>query len=89
MTTINLDQPDAVIEGVTDDLTLKWHHVVKTLIAETSKDFTLMINIQEVPEPIIEEQNHVNYRADQIHIIRCTQNDFLSAMNQAKNTSQE
>lgn len=50
MQQIELELPNAVIEGVEDDLTRKWHHVVKTLIAETSKDFTIMINIQEVEE---------------------------------------
>ena len=37
-----------MIEGVKDELVLKWHYVAKTLISETSKDFTLLFNIKEI-----------------------------------------
>ena len=38
-----------------DNLIKYWHCVIMALIAETSKDFTIMINIQELEEtePII------------------------------------
>ena len=75
-----------MVEGVSDDLIIKWHKVVKTLIAETSKDFTLMINIQEVAEQtqiLIDEKREQQEKGgpDQIQIMRCNQNEYQFLMN--------